>query len=305
MTIPSPAELRTKMMRRELSDENFTSWCRTQIDQSFREIPPLLEQLDRGLDKELASWIAEDGMDGVREWLAPDTDAATLVRRWRAYVAMHPNADRSPSLISTLIRESRMCAEIGTIAAFMHSNETEMGDTIRRLRHDVALALVKNAYMIRFHLGVKLSRNCSLGRDYIESVLVDDSSASTRRLQRDYGKLAVISSRFGNASIAELKQARLYLHAVLLDENDVSAGAYLIESAIEEYHLSGEQSVLVDTHRWANGFQVSESGWSNWWLVRGELMLHLAEATKDLRVRQVVLERADENRLFAVERVAG
>lgn len=301
MTIPSPAELRARMMRRDFSNENFNGWCRAQIEQSFREIPPLLDQLDRELDEELTAWTNEDGMDGVRAWLAPDTDTATLVRRWRAYVAMHPNADRSPSLISTLIRETRMCAEIGTIAAFMHSNEGEMGDTIKRLRHDVALALVKNAYMIRFHLGVKLSRNCSLGRQYIESVLADDNSASTRRLQRDYGKLAVISSRFGNASIAELKQARLHLHAVLLDEHDVSAGAYLIESAIEEYHLSGEQSVLVETHRWASRFPVSTTAWSNWWLVRGELMLHLAEATKDSRVKSTVLRQADEYLLRAQE----
>lgn len=293
MAVPSPADLRAKLMRRDVSDENFSTWCRAQLERSFRGVPSLLEQLDRELDREIASWISEDGIDTVRVWLASDTDAAALVRQWRRYVAEHPIADRSPTLLATLVREIRICDEIGIIAAFMHSNEGEIGNTVTRLRHDVALALVKNSYMIRFHLGVKLSRNCSLGRAYIESVLVDDNSPSTRRLQRDYGKLAVISSRFGNASIAELKLARTHLHAVLVDEHDVSAAAYLVESAIEEYHLSGDRLVLVETYKWAKSFDVSPNGWSNWWLVTGELMLHLAEATSSIQVRRAVLEKSD------------
>ncbi|MGO2518970.1 MAG: RNA 2'-phosphotransferase [Microbacterium sp.] len=293
MNLPSPADVRARMKRIDVNDEKFNAWCRGQIERSFREIPPLLEQLDRDVDNEISAWVSEEGINIVRVWLAADTDAATLVREWRRYVAEHPAADRSPSLLATLIREIRVCDEIGTIAAFMHSNEGEIGETVTRLRHDVALALVKNSYRIRFHLGVKLSRNCSLGRAYIESVLLDDNSESTRRLQRDYGKLAVISSRFGNASIAELKQARTHLHAVLLDEQDVSAAAYLVESAIEEYHLSGDTSVLIETFMWAKTFRVSHDSWSNWWLVTGELMLHLAEAASSPRGREAVLQESD------------
>lgn len=294
MTVPTPAVLRAQLSRREVSDEKFNVWCRGQLERSFRGIPALLEQLDRELDREITDWIADEGIDKVRAWLAPDTDAATLVRMWRTYVGEYPSPDRAFTLLATFVRESRVCGEIGTIAAFMHSNEGEIEAVVRRLRHDVALALVKNAYTIRFHLGVKLSRNCSLGRDYIQSVLGDDSSRSNRRLQRDYGKLAVISSRFGNASIAELKQARAYFHAVLEEEHDVAAAAYLIESAIAEYQLGGDQTVIVDTYMWAKDFGVPVGSWSNWWLVRGELMLHLAEASSRPEVRQTILREADE-----------
>lgn len=301
MPVPSPADVRLRTRRRDIPEESFPAWCREQIERDYRDLPPLLEQLDRELGEEIRSWIGDESIDTVRAWLAPETSAATLVRTWRKYLAEYPLADRSWPLLAVLVREMRMCNEIGTIAAFMHSGQGEIEATITRLRHDVALALVKNAYTVRFHLGVRLSRSCSLGRAYIESVLTDDNATATRRIRRDYGKLAVISSRFGNASVAELKQARQHFHAVLEDGPDVSVAAYLVESGIEEYHLSGDSSVIIETYQWAKGFDVRADEWSNWWLVSGELMLHLAEAARSSEARLVILKDADRRLQLAQE----
>ncbi len=294
MPVPTPADVRPRTVRRDLRGEPFMEWCSEQIEQSYPELPPLLEQLDRRLAPEIADWVSDEGVDEVRYWVDPGTSTADLVRAWRRYIGQHPIADRSMPLVAVFLREMRMCREIGTIAAFMHSHEGEVGEMITRLRHDVALSLVRNAYTIRFHLGVKLSRNCALGRAYIESVLTEANANETRRIRRDYGKLAVISSRFGNASAAELQQARQHLYAVLDDEHDVSVASYLMESAIEEYHIGGDPAVIVETFRWGKRFRVPEDEWSNWWLVSGELMLHLAEATSSAEVRSLILAEADE-----------
>ncbi len=301
MAAPTPADVRLRAIHRDGAGESFPAWCRKQIESSFRELPALLEQLDRDLESEIKAWIADEGVDRVRVWLASDTSAAVLVRAWRQYVDEYPQADKSWTLLAVFVREVRICDEIGTIAAFMHSRQGEIESTVTRLRHDVALALVKNAYTVRFHLGVKLSRTCGLGRAYIESVLTDENATATRRIRRDYGKLAVISSRFGNASVIELERARHHLHAVLEEDHDVSVAAYLVESGIEEYHLSGDTAVIVETYQWAKDFVVPDHEWSNWWLVTGELMLHLAGAASTLKGRISILRDADRRLQLAQE----